>query len=396
MGKRLVAHYGKGWVEIFYETRDLVQRVFRTENEVYLIPGTGTTGLEMGIRSCFCEGDKVLVVINGTFSSNLAKFARLNGVEVERLELTWGEPVPLEEVEKALDRSAATGIICTHVETMLGVRNPVREIGEMARRKGVVFLLDAVSSLGGEEVAVDDWGLDICVTATQKCLGIPPGLALVSVSEKAWKAMETRKEANRGWYFDLLQWRKVTKELADWHPHPATLPVSLVLALRESLEQIFEEGLENVLERHKEVAGFVRRGLGNLGFRVVPDEYAANTVTTAYTPAGIEPEEIIDFLLERFNIQISKFLGKNAPKAIRVGHMGPAACMRAALPVLMGVQEFMQGKGFEVDWTGGSPEAKRIAHSGGTLKPAAVGSSTSPCEGGESPNLQPSMGAEKV
>ena len=350
MGKPLIAHYGNEWVEIFEETVTLVQRVFRTSSEVFMIPGTGTTGLEMATRSCFSVGDRVVVLTNGPFGENLARMASFNGLEVVKAKLEWGDPMTPDWVEKALDGSAAVGIICTHVDTMVGVRNPAQHIGEIARRRGALFILDAVSSLAGEELATDEWGVDLCCSATQKCLGAPPGLALVSVSAKAWQAMENRKDKHKGWYFDFLNWRKVAREWADWHPHPATMPASVVLALRESLKEILEEeGLEQAVQRHKEVASVVRRALGRLGLRVVPDQYAANTVTTAYTPDGIEPEEIQEFIRQRHNIQISRFLGDDVPKAIRVGHMGTAARLTSALPVILGIEEFMRRRGFDVN-----------------------------------------------
>jgi alanine-glyoxylate transaminase/serine-glyoxylate transaminase/serine-pyruvate transaminase len=349
MGKPLVAHYGDEWVGTFNETRRLVQRVFRTESEVFMIPGVGTTGLEMGIRSCFSAGDTVVAAINGPFGENLARIAQLNGMKVERVTVPLGEPVGPAEVRDALDRSRAAGVLCVHVDTMVGVRNPVPEIGKMVGERGGIFVVDAVSSLGGEELPVDDWGIDICGSAVQKCLGTPPGLAVVSVSAKAWGAMETRREKDKGWYFDLLNWRKMTAEWADWHPHISTMPVSIVLALRESLKEILEEeGLDKAIERHREVGRVMRRGLASLGFRVVREECAANAVTTAYTPAGIEPDEVVAFLRQRHNIQISKFLGAGAPKAIRVGHMGCSASLRAALPVLFGIEELMRARGFDV------------------------------------------------
>jgi alanine-glyoxylate transaminase/serine-glyoxylate transaminase/serine-pyruvate transaminase len=351
MSAPLLAHYGPEWVELYTETIKLLQRVWQAqEASIFLMPGPGSAAMEAAIASLAGDTHKLLVLTNGFFGDRWVTVARAYSSRVLVLESTWGRALDVEAVEQVLkhDRDIRA-VIMVHGETSTGVLNPLREISQVCERHGAIVVADMVSTLGGTEINFDRWGIGIGVSATQKCLECPPGLAPIAVSPHAWELIERSK--GPGWYINLRTWQHCAREWADWHPHPVTMPSGLVQALRFSLRKIFDEGLERRWARHSEIATLARNALKNLGFELlVPDDREAmNTVTAAKGHAQLPAAALIRALKEKHQILIGGGLEKLAGQIFRIGHMGPTATREALVPTLLAIEDVLRAAGVAVE-----------------------------------------------
>jgi alanine-glyoxylate transaminase/serine-glyoxylate transaminase/serine-pyruvate transaminase len=347
MGAPVAAHYGPEWTALYKDTTARMKQVFRTEGDVFLLVSSGSGGLEAAIASLLIPGQRVLVGVNGFFGERLATIARSRGLEVVPVSAPWGEPIAPEAMRSALEEDAGTaGLIVVHHETSTGVLNPLPALGSLAREFNVPFIVDAISSLGGEELAVEDWGIDICVTASQKCLEAPPGLAPVAVSRHAWEIMDQHTNFPVGWYLNLRVWRQYAEEWGDWHPFPVTMPTNNVLALRAALNQLLAEGLAQRIERYRNVAQFLRTGLRERGLSLfVEGQKASSTLTVVRRPSHVDAADLITFLREERGIRIAGGLGATQGEIFRVGHMGKAASQEYATLLLDGLTDYLRERG---------------------------------------------------
>lgn len=347
MGGPVAVHYGPEWVRVYRDTVAKLGAVFRTAGDIFLIPGSGSAGLDAAIGSLIGPGERCLVAVNGFFGERLAAIARSHGAEVTEVRAEWGQPISPEAVRAALRRrQGIQALFVVHHETSTGVLNPVRELGEVAQEFTVPFVVDAISSLGGEELAMDEWGIDICVTASQKCLEAPPGLAPLAVRPLAWQVMDRKKDHHCGWYLDLRTWREYAQAWADWHPYPVTLPTNLVLALRVALDKILEETLARRWQRYNSVSQALRQGLRERGFPLLADDaWASSAVTAAMTPPNLSPERVIAFLQDRHGIRITGGMGQLKGKIFRVGHMGKAASLSYVERFLVALDDLLSTMG---------------------------------------------------
>lgn len=343
MAAPVQAHYGPAWVSIHNETLQLLQQAFVTEGDVFILVGSGSAGLDAAISSLLAPGDAALVGVNGYFGQRLAMIARAYGAHVVEVAAEWGEPLAADAFEDALQNNpSASVIVVTHIETSTGVLNPVRQIAQIANAHAVPIIVDAISSLGGVGFAMDEWGIDICVTASQKCLGGPAGLAPVAVGPQAWAAIEKRGNAGHGWYLNLQTWREFARSQKDWHPYPITMPTNAILALREGVRALLTEGIAHRIGRYKTLAGRLRSGLEYLGFRpLAADAHAAPVVTAAYSLPGVPSGRIVEFLERVHGLEIAGGgLGHLHDKIFRVGHMAPSIAERDIDDVLTALEDF--------------------------------------------------------
>lgn len=349
MGSQVTAHYGKKWVKVHNETVSLAKRVFQTNNDLFVIVGSGTTSLEAALGSVASDQYEAFVPINGGFARRLFELLSSHMGRVKSEEYDLDKPIPADELGKILGKNKDIKVVATvHCESHTGVINPIKEFGEICKDHDCILMVDAVSSLGGIEVKTDEWNIDLCVTASQKALEAPPGLSLVSVSPKAWKLVESNQDIH-GWYLNLNVWKEYAEEWKDWHPFPTTMAVNNVLALRRSLKNILEEGLANRFERHKRVAKFFRKAMKNLGFEIfADDEYASNTVTSVKVGSKIDANELIDFLQQKHSIKIAGGVRDLKGKVFRVGHMGPGATYEAIIPVIFAIEDALNNAGQKV------------------------------------------------
>lgn len=316
-------HYGAEWTAIHNETLNMVRQVMGTSSPyVFMMPGSGNSGNEAGIGGMIREGEKAIVGMNGMFGNRLGEIARSYGAQVIEVKADPGAPLLPDVFAAALRQHLDARLLAiVHLETSTGVLNPVREIAEVAHAAGVPVLVDAVSSLAGTELPVDEWGIEVCASATQKCLSTPPGVAVVAVSEKAWPQIE--RPGSKGWYYNLNVWQHYAVAWADWHPFPLTMPTNIVLGFREALRQLLAEGLQNRIEKYRRLAKRLRSGLVDLGmYPIVGDEFSAPVLTAFWAPEETTSSEIVDFVLEQHDIQISRGFDTLRERVCRVGHMG--------------------------------------------------------------------------
>lgn len=352
MGAPLVAHYGPEWVRLYNETLELLKRVWQTERAtLFLMPGPGSVGMEAAIASLSGEDRKFLVLTNGFFGDRWVRIAQAYSLSVSVLEGAWGRAVDPDALEQAFRRDRAIRVvILVHGETSTGVLNPLSEISALCKKHEAILVVDAIATLGGTELAFDEWGIGIGVSATQKCLGCPPGLAPVAISPEAWALIERGRIP--GWYINLRIWREFAREWGEWHPHPVTMPTSLVHALYRSASEILEEGLKTRIARHHQIAHLVRRGMFNLGFELLAahEREELNTVTAVRGHPRLAAGAIIKALKEEHGILIGGGLERLAGQIFRLGHMGPTATREAVVPVLLALEEVLQKAGVAVEF----------------------------------------------
>ena len=348
MSQPIRPHYGGDWTAVYNETRGLLKQVFRTEGEVHILVGSGSAGLDAGIGSLSSSGQKAIVGTNGYFGERLIQICEAYGLEVIPVQADLGEPLDPGKFEAAL-RSHPDAALATlvHLETATAVLNPLREIAALARQHAIPLVVDAVSSLGGAPLEMDDWGIDICVSATQKGLGAPPGLGPIAISDRAWEIMDAKPARNHGWYLNLQTWRKFATEWGAWHPHPITMATNNVMALRASLRTLLAEGIASRIERYTRLALRLRSGVRRLGLEpLTPDERLAPVLTAVYGPEGVPSSEIVKYLREKHDLRISGGLGEGqAERVFRVGHMGPRVNEQDIDLVLSGLEGFLQHRG---------------------------------------------------
>ena len=320
LGHQVIAHYGDTWVALHNETIDAIARLLGASGDTYLIPGSGTTGIEMGIRNLFRPGATVVVPNSGFFGVRLAEIATAVGLKVREVPVEVGAPIDANRVAEAA--VGADGVISVHVDTSTGVRHPIAEIAEVAHAAGGLFMVDAIASAGGEVIDVEAMGIDLLVTGTQKGLEAPPGLAVVCLSTAGQERIANRDFSASSWYLDIAVWDKYRDEWGAWHPHPVTMPTNIVLALASSVKRITDFGGHEWIERRAALAKRCREGLAALGLLPVPSPGAeANLIVVAWAD---DPSTIQEHLFKE-GIMIGGGLGPTAGKAIRIGLMGKSA-----------------------------------------------------------------------
>lgn len=297
------------------------QKIFKTSGYILVFSATGRGVMEASVVNCISPGEKVLVLINGKFGEIFAEIVQIFGADVDILNFKWGESIDIDHFEEYLkEHSDIQTVFVIHCETSTGVVNNIKEIAAITNKYKKFLIVDAVSSAGGIEINMDDWGIDIVCTASQKALMTSPGLGIVAINTKSWKKIESSKSPRFYWDFNLY------KEAQERKPKqtPFTSPVSLMLGLREAFEMIIEEGIDNTVLRHAKVAGTFREKIKSKGFHLFPKNEldCANTVTSIYTPDGFTSEEIIDRLLQKYNLRVANGLSKLKGKILRIGHMG--------------------------------------------------------------------------
>jgi alanine-glyoxylate transaminase/serine-glyoxylate transaminase/serine-pyruvate transaminase len=349
LSRPVMRHYGPEWMDVYNETTSLLKQVFQTRNDVFMVPGPGTAGLEMAIGSLLDTGQKVIVCHNGFFGERLATVAECNGLNVVHVSAPSGLPIVPDDLVQALrEHPDAQVVVVVHHETTTTVMNPVRELAQAVREAGRVLVVDAVSSLGGVDVPVDAWGLDVCATAVNKCLECPPGLALVSVSPRAWEMVNRHTATNHGWYLNLKTWRKYADEWGSWHPSPVTLPTNNIIALRASLRKIMTVGLPEHFAKHARASRAVRAGLSNMGFPLfVPDEFASPLVTALKPRPEFSAHDLQAWLAQERGLYIGGGIGELAGQILRIGHIGKAASREYVMDLLFAIEEFLRFKGID-------------------------------------------------
>jgi len=321
MNRPMIDHRGPEFAAILAEITAGAKRVFKTKNDLLLLTSSGTGGLESAVANLVTPGDEVVVALCGNFGERFAALASAYGADVVRLEFEWGQPVDAGDLEVILQRHPkARVVLLTHNETSTGLTNPLRELARTARSAERLVVVDGVSSISSIDIETDAWGIDVAVSGSQKGWMAPPGLALVSVSERAW--VQQAKARSPRFYFD---WKEA-KTWADKGMTPFTPAVPVAFALQEGLRMLEEEGLANVYERHARLARATQAGLQALGFQLfAQDGYRSNTVTSALPAAGLDVAALRKLLDTKYGVVIAGGQAKMTGKMVRVGHLGAVA-----------------------------------------------------------------------
>jgi len=314
-----VSHVGAEVVEELKEALAALKKVvFCKKGEPFVVSGAGTLAMEMALLNTVEIGERVLILSQGFFGQRMAQIAQSFGLDCDLLENEWGRAVLPEELEKKLSEREYRAVVSTHVDTWSGVCAPVKGYADLLKNRDLIFILDGVCATGGIEERMDDWGIDVILTAAQKCFGAPPGLAILVVSEKA---MEKRRKMGRipAYYSDLLNWLPVMKDPSKYFSTPA---VNEVRAFCESTRIVLEEGMEPRFLRHARLARGIRAALTELGFSFFTQEpFLANTLSVVNYPQGIEDQAFRRKLYEE-GVVVAGGLAQIAGKVFRIGHMG--------------------------------------------------------------------------
>ncbi len=318
MTKQMIDHRGEKFGKLLNEVTAKMKQVFQTKNDVFLLTGSGTGGLEAAIVNTLSPGDKVLAVSIGFFGDRFTEIAKAFGAEVIPLVFEWGKAADTKAIRQALRAEPKIkAVLITHNETSTGVTNDLASISSIVKEFDKLLLVDSISGLGSIDCPVDDWHLDVVVSGSQKGWMVPPGAAMVSVSQKAWEAHASAKMPRVYWDFTLAK-RYLERGQTPWTP-----AVSIVFALSVSLEMILKEGLPNVIARHSRVANAARKGIKALGLSLFADEaYASNTVTAVSSSGGLDTKKLLKLLREEHHIVLSGGQQKLDGKIFRIGHLG--------------------------------------------------------------------------
>jgi len=314
----MVNHRGVAFAEMMNQVTAKLKQIFQTQNDVLLLTGSGTGGLEAAIVNIISPGDKVLSVSAGVFAERFAAIARTFGAEVISLPFEWGKAADPQAVREALKaRPEIKAVMVTHNETSTGVTSPLAEISAVVKEYGKLLLVDAISSLGSIKLPVDEWQCDITITGSQKGWMAPPGLAMVSVSEAAWQVQKTAQAPR--FYWDFAR----AKSYLEKGQTPWTPAVNIVYALATSLDMMLAEGMDNIYARHAHVGQAARDGVKSLGLPLFADEkYASNTVTSVAPDEGFDVKGMIKILREEHGIELAGGQQNLDGKIFRIGHLG--------------------------------------------------------------------------
>lgn len=318
IAKPVLHHREPQFIGMLAEVREGLKYLFQTAGEVVILAASGTGAMEAAIANLFSAGDRALVISGGKFGERWAEICHAYHIEVTALEVPWGEAVNPAEVRVALERDPSIRGVCVQAcETSTGVAHDVQALGKIVKaHPNALLIVDAVSALGAVELPMDAWGLDVVVTGSQKALMLPPGLAFAALSDRAWQ--RANQSTLPRYYFDLP---KIRREL-EQNDHPYTLPTSLVVALREALQRIRAEGIERIVQRHRQLAEATRAAMRALGLSLLTTTSPSDALTVVRVPEGIDGARIPKAFQEQFNITIVGGQDQLRGKVFRLAHMG--------------------------------------------------------------------------
>jgi alanine-glyoxylate transaminase/serine-glyoxylate transaminase/serine-pyruvate transaminase len=326
LGTATTSHVDPKFIEVFGKSLELMKEVWKSpKGQPFIVSGTGTLAMDMAAANLIEKGDSVLVISTGYFGKRFKEISDCYGANTTVLEAPLGEIVSLDEIEKELKSKHYKAITITHVDTSTGVRVDPKPIAELAQKYNTLSILDGVCSVAGEDIEQDEWGIDVVLTGSQKAIGVPPGLALLMVSEKSMEVWKNRKTPVSNYYSDWNNWLPVMKAYEERKPsYFGTPPVNLIVALATSLKIICKEGIRERVKRHQVLAKAFRKGIQSLKIETIAksEEITANTLTAAYYPKGIDGAALIKKIASNDVIIAGGLLSKIKTSYFRIGHMG--------------------------------------------------------------------------
>lgn len=330
------------------EVMELLRYTFQTKNKVtFPIAGTGSGGMQAAMDNFLEPGDVAVIGVNGAFGERMVDIANRTGARVVPVSAEWGRIIEPEQIESALKAEKKIKLLSmVHIETSTGILQPLREASELAKKYEALFLVDAVTSHGGQELDVDDWGIDICYSATQKCIGAPTGLSPLTISQKAYDSLSKRSQKVKNWYMDV---QLNMNALSGGIVYHYTAPSAMIYAIYEALLMITEEGLEVRWKRHLRNGTALRAGLEAMGLTLFADKnHRASVLTTMRIPAGVDDERFRAKLLNESGIEIGRGLGNLRGQIWRIGLMGNSSTEENVLICLKEMEKHLAGEGYRV------------------------------------------------
>jgi alanine-glyoxylate transaminase / serine-glyoxylate transaminase / serine-pyruvate transaminase len=341
MASPLIGHLDPQFIQIMDEVMEMTRQLFQTKNQVTsVISATGSAGMETCLVNLLEPGDTAMVCVSGVFGNRMCDIVERCGAKLVRVDAQWGKPIEPAQVKAALENCKPKLVAIVHAETSTGVLQPLEEISRIVYSADSLFLVDAVTSLAGNQVKVDEWGIDAIYSGTQKCISAPPGLSPVSFGPRSVEIMDSRKTKVQSWYLDMSMIRKYWSGAKRAYHH--TGPISMIYAIHEALRIVLEEGLEARIARHKRNHEMLRDGLIAMGFEfIVAPEFRLPNLNAVKIPAGFDDAEIRNRLLNEYNIEIGAGLGDFAGKVWRIGLMGESCTQNHINMLLSALKQIM-------------------------------------------------------
>jgi aspartate aminotransferase-like enzyme len=316
MSETMIHHRTPQFNKVFDEARAGLKKLFGTKNDVLMLASSGTGAMEASVANLFSPGDKVLVVNGGKFGERWLNISNAFGLEPVEIKVEWGQAVKVGEVEKRLrDNPDIQGVMIQASETSTTVLHPIKEIARLTQN-GPLFVVDGVTAIGVVSLPLDEWGIDVLVTGSQKALMLPPGLAFIALSDRAWE--KTKKAKLPRFYFDLNLERKNQQKGSG----AFTPAVSLVFGVRASLQMMQREGIANVYARHERLCRATRAAATALGLKLLAPDSPSPAATGIYLPGGIDADQVLDYLRDKMNITLAEGQDQLKGKVIRIAHVG--------------------------------------------------------------------------
>lgn len=347
MGQWTIGHLDPQFLALMDESMELLRMVFQTRNPLtFSVSATGSAGMEATFVNILEPGDRVVIGVNGVFGERMCDVASRCGAEVRRVEAPWGRIVDPDEVAKAIRETSPKLVAVVHAETSTGVLQPLGEISRAVREADSLLLVDCVTSLGGVELKIDEWGIDLAYSGTQKCLSCPPGLSPVTFGERALERFDQRKTKVQSWYLDIGMIRRYWSGERLYHH---TAPINALYGLREALRLIAEEGLEARYARHSRNAAALHAGLEAMGLSLFAQEgHRLPSLTTVSVPEGCDEAAVRAALLHEFNLEIGAGLGPVKGKVWRLGLMGETSSPRNVFYFLSCLERLLHRQGIHL------------------------------------------------
>ncbi|MGB7968973.1 MAG: alanine--glyoxylate aminotransferase family protein [Methanobacterium sp.] len=346
MSKSIVNHRSAIFGEILNDTNEMMSEVFQTENKSYLITGSGTAAMEAALGNVIENGDKVLNIVGGKFGERFMQITETHqGIPVE-LEVEWGHAANPDDIRYILEEEEdIKAVTMVHNETSTGVANPIEEVGKILKDYDALYVVDTVSSLGGADVQVDNFGIDMCVTGSQKCLAAPPGMAAITLNDDAWDVVD--KTESKTYYLDMKSYRKSGDKKVPETPY--TPSVSLMYAMNEALNIIMEEGLEARIKRHEQAAKATINGVKAMGLELFAKEDVSSTTVTAINiPDGMTDKNLRGTMRNKYRIELAGGQDHLKGNVFRIGHMGNIT-HREIISTIAALEMALKEFGYEVE-----------------------------------------------
>jgi len=356
MTRPMIGHRSAHFSDLFTRTAERLKPIFGTSQDVFIVAGSGTSALEMGVVNTLQAGDEAAVLVSGAFGERFAKICERYGITAHRLQVEWGDAVTPELLTPFLqEHPNVKAVFATHCETSTGILNPIKELAQVVREQtNALFIVDAVSCLGAVPVEMDEWGIDILVTGSQKAFMLPTGLAFIAASERAWKVIDA--QTPQAFYLDLKAYRKSFAEQTT----PYTPAVSLVFGLTEVCAMIEEEGLPAIFKRHELMRDMTRAAMRALHLPLMAaDEYASPTVTSIHPGDAFDAEALRKTLRNKHNVVIAGGQAHLKGKIFRIGHMGYCEPLEV-IQVIAAIEMSLRQIGVEIPLGEGVKAAQEV------------------------------------